>query len=129
AAAPHAERYLVMADALRALGRDDEADQAETTFERLALGNLSAADNENHDLVLFYLERRRDPQHALEIARLEATRRRDVHPLDRLAVALQAAGEERGARRVLRQALRSGTRDPLIAAHAAAMGMEGERRM
>src|SRR5262249_9510387 len=87
-AAPHAERDLIRADALRALGREAEARAAEDTFERLALANVDKSDNENHDLVLYYLQRRPDPRRALEIARLEATRRQDLHTLDRLALAL-----------------------------------------
>jgi len=121
--APHAERYLVLADALRASGREPEALEAEATFEQLALKNVENSDNENHDLVLFYLQRRPDAGKALGIARLEAGRRRDIHTLDRLAVALAAAGETRQAKHLLRQVLKIGTRDPLIAGHAASLGM------
>jgi tetratricopeptide (TPR) repeat protein len=123
AAAPHAERYLLLADALRASGRAPEALEAEATFEKLALSNVESPDNENHDLVLFYLERRLDPVKALSIAKLEAHRRQDIHTLDRLAVALRAAGEEARATRLMRRLLRVGTRDPLIAGHAAALGL------
>ena len=122
-AAPHAERYLILADALRALGKEQEARAAEETFERLALQNVNKADNENHDLVLFYLERRPHPQWALSIAKIESSRRRDVHSLDRLAIALAANGEERQARRLMKRVLEIGTHDPLILRHAAGMGL------
>jgi tetratricopeptide (TPR) repeat protein len=122
-AAPHAERYLVLADALRAAGRDQEALEAEATFEHLALMNVANPDNENHDLVLFYLQRRHEPAKALSIARLEALRRRDLQTLDRLALALEAAGEKGQAKRLMKRILKIGTRDPLIAGHAAAMGL------
>jgi len=122
-AAPHAERYLLLADALHALGRGQEAQEAEEAFERLALENVGKADNENHDLALFYLERRADPSRALSIAKLEATRRLDVHTLDRLALALLANGEQRQARRLMKRLIKTGTRDPLIATHAVAMGL------
>ena len=122
-AAPHAERYLVLADALRASGRTPEALEAEANFEKLALSNVENPDNENHDLVLFYLERRRDPLKALSIAKLEAGRRQDIHTLDRLAVALRAAGDEAKAARLMRRLLKVGTRDPLIAGHAAVLGL------
>lgn len=120
-AAPHAERYLVLADALRALGQEEKAREAEGRFERQALENVDKADNENHDLVLFYLERRPDPAKALSIARRESGRRQDIHTMDRLAVALAAGGHRRQAQRILRRVLEVGTRDPLIRAHAAAL--------
>ena len=122
-AAPHAERYLLLADALRALGREEEANDAESTFERKALENVALADNENHDLVLYYLERRPDPSKALSIAQREAVRRRDIHTMDRLAVALAAEGHPRRAARILRRVLEVGTRDPLIRAHAASLSL------
>ena len=124
-AAPHAERYLILADALRASGKEQEALEAEGTFEHLALENVENPDNENHDLVLFYLQRRPDPRKALSIATLEASRRQDIHTLDRLALALEATGETRQAKHLLRQTLRIGTRDPLIASHAVSMGLAG----
>lgn len=92
AAAPHPERWLTLADALRGVGRSDEARAAEDTFEREALENLERADNENVYLVDFYLDRRPDPARALEIARLEAARRPDPPTLARLARALRATG-------------------------------------
>src|SRR5262249_44011453 len=122
-AAPHAERYLLLAEALRAMGSDDQARAAEATFERLALANVDQPDNENHDLVLYYLERDPQPDRALSIARLESARRQDVHTLDRLAWALRAAGKNRQARRILERVLRTGSRDPIIAQHARALGL------
>ena len=116
-AAPHAERYLILADALRAQGHETEARAAEGLFESLSLANTLRNDNENHDLVLYYLERREEPAKALAIARREAGVRRDIHTLDRLALALQSNGRIRKARRLERQVLATGTRDPLIARH------------
>src|SRR6185295_14875977 len=124
-AAPHAERFLLLADALRSLGREAEARAAEDRFETLALQNTGKADNENHDLVLFYLERRPDPERALDIARREAERRRDVHTLDRLAWALFKNGRRRAASRLLTAILGTGTPDPLIARHAAEIRLSG----
>ena len=92
AVAPHPEHWLALADALRGVSREDEARAAEDRFERAALANLESADNENHFLVDFYLDRRPDPPRALEIARLEATRRADPATLARLARALERNG-------------------------------------
>ena len=121
AAAPHAECYLILADSLRAQGREEEALAAEGRFETLALGNTAAPDNENHDLVLFYLERRVDPLRALEIARREAKIRRDIHTLDRLAWALHWNGRSREAARLMRRILATGTCDPLLRRHGQAI--------
>ena len=120
-AAPHAERYLLLADAQRELGKEDEARLSESTFERLALENVGKADNENHDLVLYYLQRRPNFSRALAVARQEVRRRRDIHTMDRLAVALAAQGHTGEAKRILRRVLEVGTRDPLVRAHAAAL--------
>ncbi len=91
AAAPHAERYLLLADALRSLGLEDEARAAEDRFEALALA----------------------------IARREAQVRRDVHTLDRLAWALYRNGRTGRADRLMQDVLATGTRDPVITRHAA----------
>ncbi len=88
AAVPHPEHRLLRADALRGLGREAEARAAEDAFEREALANVDAADNENAFLVDFYLDRRPDPERALALARREAARRRDAPTLERLARAL-----------------------------------------
>jgi tetratricopeptide (TPR) repeat protein len=118
-AAPHAERYLLLADALHSLGREAEARAAENTFEGEALLHSDTADNENHDLVLFYLERRKDPGRALALARREARARRDILTLDRLAWALHHNGRGRRAARLMRRILETGTREPLILRHGA----------
>jgi len=117
-AAPHAERYLTLADAQRAAGLEEAARASEDRFETLASANIGKHDNENHDLVLYYVERRPDPARALAIARRETTMRRDVHTMDRLALALDASGRRRAARRLMSRVLATGTRDPLILEHA-----------
>ncbi|HEX5067810.1 MAG TPA: hypothetical protein VFY49_16945 [Myxococcota bacterium] len=91
AAAPHPERRLVAADALRALGREDEARAEEDTFLREALANQARADNENLFLVDFFLDRRPDVPRALAIAEREASRRRDPATRERLERARAAA--------------------------------------
>jgi len=93
AAAPHPERRLVAADALRALGREAEARAEEDAFLREALANRERPDNENLFLVDFFLDRRPDPPRALAIAEREASRRGDPATLERLARARRAAGE------------------------------------
>jgi tetratricopeptide (TPR) repeat protein len=91
-AAPHPEIWLLLADALRNLGRDAEARSAEDAFERAALANVGEPDNENVFLVDFFLDRRPDPARALEIARIEAQRRPDRATLERLERAIRHSG-------------------------------------
>jgi tetratricopeptide (TPR) repeat protein len=85
ASAPHPERRLVLADALRALGDEAAAREQEQRFEREALANQEQSDNENVFLVDYYLDRRPDPPRALAIALREAKRRPDPPTLERLA--------------------------------------------
>jgi len=118
ATVPHAERYLLLADALHAQGRHEEAEQAEGKFESMAQDNSRLPDNENHDLVLYYIDRRPDPPRALAIAEREAAVRRDVHTLDRFAMALHANRRHEEAARLMRRILSVGTRDPQIWRHA-----------
>jgi len=117
-AAPHAERYLLLADSLRAMRREPEAVAAEDRFEHLALANSEKADNENHDLVLFYLERRSQPARSLALARREAKIRRDVQTLDRLVWSLFWCGKLQKANRLMEKILETGTRDLLVLRHA-----------
>jgi tetratricopeptide (TPR) repeat protein len=85
AVAPHPERRLTLADALRGLGREADARAQEDRFEQEALANQGKSDNENVFLVDFYLERRPDPARALAIAEREAKLRPDPPTLERLA--------------------------------------------
>jgi tetratricopeptide (TPR) repeat protein len=95
AVAPHPERRLTLADALRGLGREGEARAEEDRFEREALANQAKSDNENGFLVDFYLDRRPDPARALAIAEREAKVRPDPPTLERLARARARSQEAR----------------------------------
>ena len=98
AAAPHPERRLLAADALRALGRENEAREQEETFLQEALSHVERPDNENLFLVDFYLDRRPDPARALALAEREASRRRDPATLERLARARARVAQSSSAR-------------------------------
>ena len=107
AAAPHPERRLLIADALRGLARETEAREQEDAFLREALANAERADNENLFLVDFFLDRRPDPARALAIAQREAAKRRDPGTLERLARSLARNGRSEEARRIEREAKRA----------------------
>jgi hypothetical protein len=78
----------------------------EDAFLREALANATRADNENLFLIDFFLERRPQPQRALEIAEREAAKRRDPGTLQRLARALERNGRGEEAARIEAEATR-----------------------
>lgn len=122
--APHAENLYTLAEALESAGRTEEAGRAFADFEKAALAESPLADNANHELIAYYVDHARRPQQALEIARREIARRRDVHTLDCYAWALAAAGDYRRAEEEIHKALATGVKDPRIRAHAAAIAAQ-----
>jgi tetratricopeptide (TPR) repeat protein len=95
AVAPHPERRLTLADALRGLGRESDARAQEDEFEKEALANQGKSDNENVFLIDYYLDRRPDAARALAIAEREAKVRPDPPTLERLARARARSQEAR----------------------------------
>ena len=91
AVAPHAEHFLLLADALRATGDACAAREAEDEFERRALLKVTSPDSENLFLIDYYLLRRPEPARAVELARLEAARRAGPEGFERLAGAIEQA--------------------------------------
>lgn len=119
-AAPHPENLYDLALALQRAGRR-EARAAWQRFEREARAETGNVDNANRELVLYYADHARRPSAALEVARRERERRRDVRTLDAYGWALFVAGRREEAREALREALAVGTRDPEILRHARAV--------
>lgn len=126
--APHAENYYLFAEALERAGEKEEADKTFALFERLARAEMDKADNANHELVYYYTDHAGRPAEALEIARKELARRRDVNTLDAYAWALAANGTLAEAQGAIQSALAVGVRDPRILGHAAAIGSRAEAR-
>jgi tetratricopeptide (TPR) repeat protein len=120
-AAPHAENLFALAAALHHAGKTAEAEQAFTTFEKLALREADSADNANHELIAFYVDFANKPADALRIAEQELQRRRDVGTLDAYAWALAASGDLKRADAHIRKALALGGKDPVILKHAASI--------
>lgn len=73
-----------------------------------------------------YLDRGVRVQEMLERARADYANRKDVYGCDVYAWALFKAGQDREAQRVMREALRLGTSDPLLLGHAVRMGLVEE---
>lgn len=108
--------YLwTLADALRAVGNDAEAEQVE--------GRLSAtgATADPRTFALFLATRGEDPALALRLASSELTARQDVFTHDAVAWAQLAAGDVAAARESMRLALEEGTQDARLLFHAGAI--------
>ena len=117
-AAPHAENLYDLAEALQLAGRTDEANQAFAEFERKSLLETGKADNSNHELILYYADYAKQPAKALEVARREVARRRDVFTLDCYAWALHVNGQNQEALKQISAALAVGIRDARFYRHA-----------
>jgi tetratricopeptide (TPR) repeat protein len=120
-AAPHAENLYALAEALESAGRVDEARQAFAEFERKSLAETNIADNSNHELIAYYVDHAQQPEKALEVARREIERRKDVFTIDCYAWAMAANGQFEAANAQIQAALQVGVRDPKILAHAASI--------
>jgi len=118
ATAPRGEYLYARAEALELSGRSGEASKAFAEFERKAAAEADHADNSNRELVAYYVDHAHQPMKALEIARREVERRKDVFTLDCYAWALAADGQYDAASAQRKQALRIPVKDPKILAHS-----------
>lgn len=108
---PYAKNLYALAEAQELAGRGNEAKQTFAQFEQKALAESDKADNSNHELVYFYANHAQRPAEALRIARLEFSRRQDVHTLDAYAWALDANRKYDEAAKEMERALGVGIRD------------------
>ena len=118
AAASHAENLYALAEALELAGQKDEAKKSFVEFERKSLIETNITDNSNHELISYYVDHAHEPAKALEVAKRELERRKDVFTLDCYAWALAANGEYEAANMQIQKALRVGVKDPKILSHA-----------
>ncbi len=95
-------------------------------FERAARRISELPDHTNRELVLYLAGPGKRPAEALEIARHESSRRRDVFTLAALASALGANGNHQEARKLMKEVLAVGTQDPAILAQATQLGLQLE---
>jgi predicted Zn-dependent protease len=116
---PQPESIYAEAKALDNAGDTTKAKELYASFEQIALSKSSRADNDNRDLVLYYLGREHDPGEALRIVRWTISQRHDVWTLDSLAIALYANGNYVEAKKQIEAALEPGIRDGNIFYHAA----------
>jgi tetratricopeptide (TPR) repeat protein len=106
--APHLYEY---AEALDRAGRHDEA---RTIYEKLEADPLAAGSA----LVLYYADRKKNPEKALALATRQISVRQDTATLDAYAWALYRAGKFVEARTQIDKLLALGTREPEYVCHA-----------
>lgn len=118
---PLPEYRWLLGEALRAVGRDDEARAVEDELKQ------SGAAEDPRTFALFLATRREQIDTALKLAERETKARDDVFTLDALAWALAAAGRVSEAREPMRRALAEGTKDARLFYHAGRIAsLDGE---
>jgi tetratricopeptide (TPR) repeat protein len=123
-AAPHAENLYELAEALQLAGRTAEGRKTFAEFEQKSLLESYLADNSNHELTFYYADHANEPAKALEVARREISRRRDVYTLDSYAWALYVNEQSEEAHKQIEAALRVGIRDSKLFRHAGEIALK-----
>ena len=114
---PSADVALALGDLYAYLGRWNEANKQYETFESLEQANV-VAENSWHHMVNYWLDHDKNLAGALEHAQREYESRKDVFTCDTLAWALFRNGRLPEAKRVIKEALRTGTQDARILYHS-----------
>jgi tetratricopeptide (TPR) repeat protein len=110
---PLPEYQWVLAEALRAAGREEEASRIEAQLRQ------HGASGDPRTLALFLSTRHESPETALQLAQAELDSRSDVFTHDALAWSLAAAGKLSEAHSEMQRALAEGTEDGRLFFHAA----------
>jgi len=110
---PLPEYQWVLAEALRAAGREEEASRIEAQLRQ------HGASGDPRTLALFLSTRHESPETALRLAQAELDLRSDVFTHDASAWSLAAAGKLSEAHSEMQRALAEGTEDGRLFFHAA----------
>jgi tetratricopeptide (TPR) repeat protein len=121
AVAPTPETAFAIGDLHATLGDRDRAEAMYVEGERLEREGWASEEPQPQALARFLAERDRKIPEAIALAEEAATRRRDVMTMDALAWAYFKGGRIEQAARAIDAALRTGTRDERVLAHAAAI--------
>jgi tetratricopeptide (TPR) repeat protein len=120
---PLPENRWVLAEALRAAGRRNEAQAVEDGLR------ANGAVEDPRTYALFLASRREQPDTALKLVEQELRARGDVFTLDALAWALAAAGKVSEAGESIGRALAEGTKDARLYYHAGRIAsMNGQKQ-
>jgi len=126
--APHAENLYALAVAQHKAGLKEQAGKSFQQFEAESRKEMATNDNSNHELIFYYADFRKDPEKALEVAKLELARRADIHTLDAHAWALFVNGRYEEASKQMDRALAVGVKDPDILEHARMIAAKSEAK-
>jgi tetratricopeptide (TPR) repeat protein len=126
--ASHPENLFEAAVAMHAAGLRKEASAAFKKFEVEALKESASVDNANRELARYYADYANKPADALRIAKLESTRRQDVHTLAVYAWALHKNGKAKEAFAISESATKIGTKDARVRYYAGVIAAANKDR-
>jgi tetratricopeptide (TPR) repeat protein len=115
---PAPEFVILLGDLYGAAGRRSEAEAQYDLVRAMHVLHRDNGVNTDLEVALFEADHGRDVEAAIDRARAEYRRRRSIHTADALGWTFYRAGRYREAARFAREALRLGTRDPLLHFHA-----------
>lgn len=112
-----ADAAQMLGDLYARLGRHDDARKEFEKFETLERENARIERSWRH-LVNYWLDHDRNLEQALTLATQEYKARKDIFTCDSLAWALFKNGRAEEAKKLIKEALRTGTKDARITQHA-----------
>jgi len=112
-----ADAAQALGDLFTRLGKTEDAKAAFTKFETLERENAALERSWRH-MVNFWLDHDQNLAEALNLAATEYNSRKDIFTCDSLAWALFKNGRVSEAKKVMKEALRTGSKDPRINDHA-----------
>jgi tetratricopeptide (TPR) repeat protein len=122
---PTPELAAAVGDLHRQLGDERRAEEHYVMAETLERDGWASEEPQPQALARFLAERDRKIPEAVKLAEEAAAKRRDIYTMDALAWAYFKAGRLDDARKASAAAMRTGTRDRTILAHAAAIKNHG----
>lgn len=114
---PSADAAQMLGDLYKRLGREDAAQQEYEKFETLERENAAIEKSWRH-MINFWLDHDRNLEQALTLATQEYEARKDIFTCDSLAWALFKNGRVADAKKLMNEALRTGSKDARINEHA-----------